>query len=480
MDLFLGIDLGASSLKVALIDETGRPVDTERVALSTSRPQAGFSEQDPADWRDALADACQALAGRQADGLARVKALSLSGGAHIAVLCDGTAQPLRPAIMWDDQRAADEARRLAETGEVEKISGNRPQATWTLPQLIWLARHEPQIVEKTEKLFFAKDWLRHQLTNQHSSDATEAVGGMLADLNGQWSPVLQQMSGLEPSAFAALLAPQEDAGRITADAAARFALPLGCPVYQGAIDTSMEWLCLGPPAAGMASLKLASAGVLALSEAKATPVPPVSFYPHVEKGLFYHAAGMSDCMGAIDWVRQNLTPTLSVEQFAAAVEKAPLGAEGLIFYPYLSGARAPFWDADLRAELYGLTRAHATPAIARAAYEGVGHVLTAIWHDMTERLSSKPQSVHLLGGGAHQAFFGQMLADMLDTPLHMGAETDCAVATALLAATAHGVFDTLADAAQAAYQPVQQFVPDKQSHRGYAFIHENFMARHRA
>ena len=483
MDLFLGIDLGASSLKASLLDTHGRLVDTARIALRTDHPAAGHSEQDPAAWRGAMLAACHELAARQngqsENRLTNVQAMSFSGGAHIAVFCDADARPLRPAILWSDQRADEQAAHLRMSTQVEAISGNRPNATWTLPQMLWLAEHEPHIIATTKKLFFAKDWLRYQLTEHHTCDATEAAGGMLADKAGLWSPDLQSLSGLDAAAFAPLLDAQAVAGHVSAAAAAEFGLPVGLTVYQGAIDTSMEWLCLGPPKADAASLKLASAGVLSISTPTPTPQPPISLYPHVAPQLFYYAAGMSDCMGAIAWVRENLTPELSAAEFAQAAERAPLGAEGLLFYPYLSGARAPFWDSALRAELYGLTRGHGASAIARAAFEGVGYVLTAIWHDMTTRLGRTPDHLQLLGGGAEIGFFAQMLADMLNTPLQTGAQTDCSVATAWLAGCAHGAFDMQKD--DLAHQaPVQQFVPDKQAHRGYAERHDKFMARHRA
>jgi xylulokinase len=478
MDLFLGIDLGASSLKASLVDNHGRQLDDARVAIITTNDKAGFSEQDPEQWRVAMAAACMQLAAPRQNGLDDVKAVSFSAGAHIAVLCDSAARPLRPAILWSDQRAAPQAKQLAKQGRVEAISGNRPHATWTLPQLLWLKTHEPDILHDTKMLFFAKDWLRYQLTGHHCSDPSEAVGAMLADKTGQWAAELQNMSGLAKSSFPPLIAPGALAGTVSQTASRVFGIPVGTTIYQGAIDTSMEWLCVAPQKADMASLKLASAGVLAFTTKSPRPVPPVSYYPHIIDAWHYHAAGMSDCMGAIEWARETFTPHLTPSQFAKAAANAPLGAQGLLFYPYLSGARAPFWDATLTAELTGLTRGHDSSAIARAAYEGVAHVLLAIWQDMTEQLGHAPPTLHVLGGGTQFGFFCQILADMLNVRLTLGQHSDSAFATALLAATAHGAFDDLPSAAQAGYDEVHQFVPDIANHARYAHAHEKFMARH--
>ena len=311
------------------------------------------------------------------------------------------------------------------------------------------------------------------------SDTTEAVGSLMAACHGGWQKDLQKMSGLAEAAFPPLVAPMTKIGAVTDTAAHAFGLPAGMPVYQGAIDTSLEWLCAAPQTNDMASLKLASAGVLAFTTTAETPFPPVSFYPHIIDGLSYHAAGMSDCMGAIDWLRRTLTPDLNAAAFAEAAAKAEAGADGLLFYPYLSGARAPFWDADLQAEVHGLTRAHDQTAIARAAFEGVGHVLTAIWHDMTTRLGHTPDRLHVLGGGGQMDFFCQMLADMLGVTLQRAREHDCAFATALLAATAAGAHADLAHAAQTGYAQTGQFVPDSAAQARYAHIHTDFMARHK-
>jgi sugar (pentulose or hexulose) kinase len=194
-------------------------------------------------------------------------------------------------------------------------------------------------------------------------------------------------------------------------------------------------------------------------------------------GLFYHAGGMSDCMGALEFVRQGFTPFSTAQEFERAAANTAIGADGVLFYPYLSGGRAPFWDATLTAEMRGLTRAHTANHAARATYEGVGHVMTAIWHDMAAKLGQRPPLLHVLGGGGQSDFFCQMLADMLNVEIKRGGETDCAFATALFAAAAHMGTD-LRDMARQVYQSHGVFTPDKKAHADYASLYIKFMARH--
>lgn len=483
---FLGIDLGASALKACLVTADGTAMAEARAGFATQTPHRGHSEQNPADWCAALHSALQDLQHAHPEAWQTVKAVSFSGGAHIAVLCDAAGQALRPAIMWNDVRAEAEAARLRQDKTVFARTGNHPNPTWTLPQLMWLAAHEPETVEATRKLYFAKDWLAAQMTQanaggdmrgRHVTDKSEAVGSLMADKSGMWDTKLTGLSGLPETALPEIVPFGTAIGTLTQAAAEHYGLPR-VPVYQGAIDTSMEWLCAAPLKGVTGSLKLASAGVISIGGQKLEPLPPISFYPHILDGLSYHAAGMSDCMGALAHMRQEWTPGLSQAAFEHAAAACTAGAEGVLFHPYLSGARAPFWDATLTASVSGLTRAHGQNALARAAFEGVGHVLTAIWRDMQAKLPRMPAQLHILGGGGSSDFFCQMLADMLNVPILRGRQTDCAFATAIFAAATHQG-QKPEDMAMAAYAPHGKFIPDKAAHAVYGLSHQAFMARHK-
>lgn len=480
MTHFLGIDLGASSLKLSLIDGDARLVAMARAPLVTAFPAAGQAEQNPADWCAALKSALTDLSSdlSAADKLPQLAAICLSGGAHIGVLCDAHAVPLRPAIMWSDQRASAEAAALADDPSVRATALNQPNPTWTLAHLRWLAAHEPAALANCEKFYFAKDWLRSQLTGDHACDFGDMVGGMLADFTaGTWSQDLVAAAGLAESALPSLHASTAIAGTVTPEAASAFGLPVDTPVVTGSIDTSVEFLCCAPLDADTASLKLASAGVLAFSDTSASPHPPVSLYPHILDGAVYHAAGMNACSQAIDWVGQTLLGGRDATAMAELAATAPIGANGVVFHPYLAGERAPLWDASLTAQVSGLSRATHAADVARAAFEGVGHALSEIWHDMTDKLGRRPARLHVMGGGAHSDFWCQMLADMLNLPLRRAKQTDCSFAGALLAAHAVGHFATLAEAAAAGYQSDGEFAPDKANHAVYSELQLTFRER---
>ena len=472
MSFFLGIDLGASALKLSLIDAHAQYVGGCSMGLETHKPEPGHSEQNPADWRTALQNGLGRLHADFPTELQALRAIVFTGGAHIAVLCDDANKPLRPAIMWSDQRAAAQASQLREDEEIIKISGNLPNPTWTLPQLCWLQAHEPDLMARLARVYFAKDWLRAQLTGDRVTDMGEATGAMLGDIRQSgWATQMLTQAGVEKPMMAELVSPLTKAG-ITDARAHEFHLPSGVAIYQGSIDTTVEWLCCGALKVGKTSIKLASAGVVSKICEGFVPRPPVSIYPHLTEPLYYHAAGMNNCTGALNWFIETFAPTLTLDRIADIAAGAPTGAGGVLFHPYLLGERAPHWNPELTASFTGMTRATEQSHLARAVFEGIGHALAQIWQSMDIAASE----AILLGGGTQNAFWCQMIADMTGAVLRVPEHTDAAFGAALLAAHADGAFDTLAMAAEAGYRTRAEFSPDKQARACYVATYEVYRA----
>ena len=472
MSFFLGIDLGASALKLSLIDTHAQYVGGCGIGLATDTPEPGHAEQNPADWRAAMQSGLGRLHADYPTEVQALRAIVFTGGAHIAVLCNSAATPLRPAIMWSDQRAEAQANQLRENNEIFQIAGNLPNPTWTLPQLCWLQARQPDLMGRLARVYFAKDWLRAQLTGDRMTDMGEATGAMLGDIRQSlWAPELLAQAGIDKTMMADLVSPITKAG-ITDARAHEFHLPSGVTIYQGTIDTTVEWLCCGAPEAGKTSIKLASAGVISKICEGFVPRPPVSIYPHLAEPLYYHAAGMNSCTGALDWFAKTFAPSHTLDQIADIAADAPTGADGVLFHPYLLGERAPHWSPDLTASFTGMTRATNQSHLARAVFEGIGHALTQIWHSMDIAASEAT----VLGGGAQSAFWCQMIADMTGAVLRVPEHTDASFGAALLAAHADGAFETLAMAAEAGYHKRAEFSPDKQAHACYIASHEVYRA----
>ncbi len=261
--VLLGIDLGAGSLKASLMTATGKVAGEASVGITTSIPQSGWSEQDPAEWYAALCKAVPAALAAAGVTAAEIAGIGVSAGAHIPVLTDETGKVLRPAIMWNDQRSAAEAAELHERGGalIAAASLNRVNPTWTLAMLAWLQTHEPEVVAKTKRLYLAKDYLRFCLTGTWETDYSDTVGALMADDTSKtWSAQICGLIGWDMSTLPPLRLPTEVVGGVTATAAEATGLLAGTPVICGSNDTTVEFFGAGAIEPGMGAVKLATAG----------------------------------------------------------------------------------------------------------------------------------------------------------------------------------------------------------------------------
>lgn len=476
--LFLGIDLGASSLKLCLINEMGETIAHARRVIASASKHPLWVEQDPLDWRNALMSALKEIT--QDPKHKSIAAISLTAGAHIAVLCDANNQPIRPAILWSDQRAHLEAQRVRDSGLDCRLAGNQASPTWTLPQLMWLNTHEPDTMARSQKLFFAKDWLRYQLTGDRFTDRGDIAGSMLGHhQTNDWDARLIALAGIEHLSLPQLGTCDDIAGVLKPNLAQELGLALDIPIAIGSIDTTTEWLCCGPPDAGQMSLKLASAGVVSLSGHDFPPAPPLSLYPHLTNEMAYYAAGMNQCSSAIDWLRGCVAPQQSRQAFEQLASQAPAGANGTLFLPYLNGERAPLWRADLTASLSGMTRANDIRDIARAGYEGIGYAFMDIMDSfyLTDDNALKhPQTkpIVLLGGGAKSDFWCQLLANMLGRTLALPRATDAAFGASVLAMQAHRKTTGITNQSSASSHIHKTYLPNPDEVDFYRQRHQAF------
>lgn len=470
----LGIDLGAGSLKATLIDATGHVLGEGACPITTAVPHFGWSEQDPADWFAALGQAVPAAL--QAAWLSPqdIAGIGISAGAHIPVLTDGEGTVLRPAILWNDQRAAAEAAELhAQAGEeIIFTSLNRVNPTWTLAMLAWLRRHEPEIFGRARRLYLAKDYLRFRLTGTWETDFSDAVGALLADASTRgWSQKLCALAGWDPARLPPIVTPERVVGAVTPAAAAALGLAAGTPVVCGSNDTTVEFFGVGAISPGMAAVKLATAGVLYLATAGASVHPPISCYPHIMPGMFYTATGTNSCASAHRWLRDLMFEAGGFEAMDALAATVAPGAEGLVFHPYLQGERAPYWDPLLRADFCGLTISHGPAHFARALYEGIAFSIRDLLV-AARGLGLEFGTLRLIGGGARSATWRQIIADVTGLTIERTEAADASFGAALLAGIGTGLFTSPEQAVAACVRLADTTVPDARRHHFYLKLFE--------
>lgn len=486
--VLLGIDLGAGSMKGMLIAPDGAVLAESSAPVVTHTPHPGWSEQDPDEWWRALCTTCRGVLDISGIRPDRIAALAVSAGAHTQVLEDAQGRLIRRAILWNDQRAMRETHDLRDgdgDARILEIGGNRANPTWTLPQMLWLKRHEPENFARVARLYLAKDWLRGRLSGDWTTDRIDAAGSLLSQADGAaWSQELCGMIGWPTETLPPIVGCTERTGHVTAEAAACTGLSQGTLVICGTSDTAAETYGAGMTAPGRGVIKLATAATVSVLSPQPYPNRTVINYPHVMPEMFYTIAATNSCASAHRWLRDTffLRPgddggAVYAEMDRAAAQVMP-GAEGLFFHPYLNGERSPHWDPLLRAEFAGIGFNHGPGHFVRALYEGVSYSL----RDCLEALRTLGldfRTARLIGGGAKSAVWQQIAADVLDVEIEVPNSGDASFGAALIAGVGAGVFGSEIQAASAIGVRTR-VAPDPDRSARYAQGYEIYRALHAA
>jgi xylulokinase len=442
--MFLGIDIGTSEVKVLLLDNDHRVIGTTGAALTVSRPHAGHSEQAPADWWQATQTALAELGQRYPGAYAAVKAIGLSGQMHGAVLLDKNNAVLRPAILWNDTRAALEcAQMMAELPALPQIAGSLAMPGFTAPKLRWLATHEPAIFAQIAKVLLPKDYVRLQLTGEHVTDMSDASGTMWLDIEKRaWSPALLELTGLKVAQMPRLVEGHEASGVLSTQAAKTLGLPPGIVVAGGAGDNASSAVGMGAVNAGEGFLSLGTSGVLFVVTPSYQPnaASATHAFCHAVPDRWHQMSVMLSAASCLQWATKLLGAESEARLEAQAKSlTATQRASAPLFLPYLSGERTPHNDAQTRGSFHGISHDTDAAALAYAVMEGVSFGLT----DGLRALKAAGSSVSrlsLVGGGARSALWAQQLATSLDVEIvtHEGSAAGGALGAARLAWLATG------------------------------------------
>ena len=381
MKYLLGVDFGGSSSKATLLREDGVVAATASREYPTYYPENGWAEQDAEDSYNAACANIRELLEKTGVAPEDVAALALDAATHTAVLLGEDDRPVRRAIYWTDTRASAEAAQLKrEMGPaLMEECYNSVSSLWTLPQLMWLKKHEPETLRKTRKVLAVKDYVRYRMTGDYVTDTIEAMGFLLLDARkNQWSETLCAMAGLDVRLMPPIVEPTTHLSPLTAQAQADTGLTAKTVVIAGATDTVMEVYAAGAVHEGQATVKLATAGRICSITDHEVVDPRLVTYRHVVNGLWYPGTATKSCAASNRWYRDTLGG--SFDEMSRAAEKVSRGCEGLFFHPYLQGEITPYLDDRLRASFVGAAGFHleGTDAVQRAAQIVLGGLADGI------------------------------------------------------------------------------------------------------
>ncbi len=430
--MYLGIDIGTSGVKAVLIDERDTIVAQSSHPLDVSRPRPGFSEQDPEQWWQATVSAVRGL---PAVPRAAVQAVGLSGQMHGATLLDAADRPLRPAILWNDGRSAQECRDLERREpDSRAITGNIMMPGFTAPKLLWVSRHEPELFRRTASVLLPKDYVRLKLTGDKVSEMSDAAGtGWLNVGKRDWSDAMLAATELSRAHMPRLVEGSSPSGRVRPAAADELDLP-PVVVAGGGGDNAASAAGLGVVLPGQAFLSLGTSGVLFVVTDRFRPNPDRAAHAfcHCLPNRWHQMSVMLSASSALDWAAR-LTGEHDVARFVVAAKNRGLRAHSPFFLPYLSGERTPYNDPHSRGVFFGISPDTTSADLGGAVLEGVA-LAFADGLDVLLEKGGTIGEISVTGGGARLPYWGQLLAAALGRPLtyRQGSEVGAAQGAARL------------------------------------------------
>ncbi len=470
--VLVGIDVGSSGAKATAVDASGVVIaSSDTHSYPTRYPRPGWAEQEPEDWYTTACAAVRQCVERGNFAADAVAGLAVVGPAHTVALLDEAGALLGPTLHWSDLRSTPQSERLeaAHGAHIFAITGQRVNPSWTLSQLLWLKENELLLWSKLRRVLATKDYVRYRLTGEYATDAFDAIGLQLYDLQaGAWSSEMCALLDFPVEWLPTVRPAFGLGGALLPEAATATGLRTGTPVAVGSADVTVEALGIGAVEPGSAIVKLGTAGNINLVTAVPRPSARTLTYRHVTGHLGFTIAATNSGTGAMSWFRDTFfdadTSFATLSELAA---EAPAGAAGLLFHPYLRGERSPHWNPHLRGNFVGIGAHHTLAHFARAVMEGVAFSLRDC-RDAVQSLGEPVMSYRLVGGGSRSPLWRQIMADVLGAPLVVPAAEDATYGAALLAGVAAGVFADWPEALATCIREEAVIPPDAETHELYS------------
>jgi xylulokinase len=466
----MGVDLGTSGTKTVIIDLQGNLLAACLREYGIDSPHPSWAEQNPETWYQAAIDTMRAAL-QQADLPAEtIAAIGLAGQMHTTVCLDAHHQPLRPAIIWADQRSHQQVERVYREIGREKLAawtGNPLATGFMMASWLWLQENELEVCRATRTLLLPKDYLRLRLTGTLGSEPSDAASTLLFNpIQRDWSAPLLDALQIDPGLLPPIHPSAEVAGGLLPAPAEAAGLLPGTPVIFGGSDQALQALAQGVIAPGTLSCTIGTGGQLFTSTFKPHPDPNLRLhlFCHVLPGVWHLEAAILSAGMSLRWLRDNVFSGQDYCALADAAAEVPAGAEGLFFLPYLAGERTPIMDPQARGAFIGLTLHHDRRHMVRAVMEGVVFALRQ-GMDLIDGLGVPVERILASGGATRHPLWLQLQADIFNRPVYASQVQEATGrGAAMLAGIAAGFYATGQEACQRTLrQAAQPVLPNPQS-----------------
>ncbi len=477
MKYVIGIDLGTSAVKTILVNQNGDVCGEASKNYPLIRLKSGYSEQDPEEWINQTVHALSELISLSRVDPSDVEGISYSGQMHGLVLLDQKDQVLRHAILWNDTRTTPQCMEISqELGEdLLNITKNRALEGFTLPKILWVMEHEPEIFKKTKVFLLPKDYLRFRMTGQIHSEFSDASGTLLLEVTQKkWSPEICRRFGIPKEICPPLVESHGFIGTLLPEIARRTGLSEKTKVFAGGADNACGAIGAGILSAGHTLCSIGTSGVvLSYEDQKDRDFKgKVHFFNHAEADSFYTMGVTLSAGYSLSWFKETFARHETFDQLLAGVDRVPIGSNGLLFAPYLFGERTPHADSSIRGSFVGIDAAHKKEDFVRAVMEGVTFSLLETIQILRDEGKSV-DSVVSIGGGAKNECWLQMQADVFNARvIRLKSEQGPALGAAMLAAYGCGWFESLKECAKRFIRPSSEFYPKAQNVEKYKTLFE--------
>ena len=477
--LYIGVDLGTSAVKLLLMDEKGAIQKIVSREYPLSFPHPGWSEQNPEDWLKETVAGIRELTA-ECDR-SQIAGIGCGGQMHGLVVLDKEDKVLRPAILWNDGRTAEETEYLNTVVGKETLSrytANIAFAGFTAPKLLWMRKHEPELFGRIEKIMLPKDYLNYMLTGVHCTDVSDASGMLLFDVAHKcWSREMLDICGVKESQMAKIFESYEVVGTLKPDMAQALGLPETVKVCAGAGDNAAAAVGTATVGDGRCNISLGTSGTIFISSEH------FGVDPHNALHAFAHADGHYHLMGCMlsaascnKWWMDEIIGTKDYAAEQAPITDDKLGRNHVFFLPYLMGERSPHNDPAARGTFIGLTLDASRADMTQAVLEGVAFGMRDSL-EVARALGLHIPRSKICGGGAKSPLWRKIFANVLNLDIDvLETEEGPGYGGAILAAVACGEYPSVEAAADALVHVTDTVHPDPEIAARYEAQYQKFRA----
>ena len=475
--LYIGIDLGTSAAKLLLMDETGGIQNIVTKEYPLEFPQPGWSQQNPEDWVRAIEEGIpELLSGSDAS---QVSGIGAGGQMHGLVVLDEEDNVIRPAILWNDGRTAEQVEYLNNEIGKEKLSGytaNIAFAGFTAPKLLWMKQEEPELFAKIAKIMLPKDYINYILSGVHCTDVSDASGMLLFDVKNKcWSREMLDICGVKECQMAKIFESYEPVGTILPEMAKKLGLPETVVIAAGAGDNAAAAVGTGTVGDGACNISLGTSGTIFISSE--------TFGVDANNALhsFAHADGRYHLMGCMlsaascnKWLMDDIFQTKDYAGEQLPITEDKLGINHVFFLPYLMGERSPINDTNARGTFIGMTMDTTRADLTQAVLEGVAFAIRDSF-EVAKSLGIDIERSNICGGGAKSPLWKRIFANVLNVKLDIVAsEQGPGMGGAMLAMVADGTYPNVNAACEKLVHVVDTIEPEPELVARYEQRYQQF------